>query len=87
MFKGVNQFIANTRIRKIFATKFSSFHFEYYFNIAFALCSCLLLSAVADAQRDSKWAWSSSKNQNDVNGPRDRPQSERRKFESVEDFR
>lgn len=45
----------------------------------------MVLSDVVNAQRDSKWAWSSKK-RNDIDEPHNR-QSDRRKFESVEDFR
>ncbi|XP_031626765.1 heterogeneous nuclear ribonucleoprotein A3 homolog 2-like isoform X2 [Contarinia nasturtii] len=47
-------------------------------------CLCLLLNV--DAQTESKWNWS-SKNRNNNEGVRDRPTVDRRKYESLEDFR
>lgn len=70
----------------IYNTVSFQFSFEYSFlGVSIALCLFLMLSDEINAQRDSKWAWS-SKNRNDINEPHDR-QSDRRKFESVEDFR
>lgn len=54
-------------------------------GISIALYLFLVLSDVVIAQKDSKWAWSSKK-RNDIDESQNR-QSDRRKFESVEDFR
>lgn len=54
-------------------------------GVAIAINLFMVLSVVVDAQRDAKWAWS-TKNRNNISEPRDR-QSDRRKFESIEDFR
>lgn len=54
-----------------------------------AWCLLPLLSVVViDAQRDSKWSWSSNNrnNRNNVDGVRDRL-IDRRKYETLEDLR
>lgn len=48
-------------------------------------CVVLLFSVVVNAQRESRWTWTAN-NRNSVDGPNDRP-TDRRKYETVEDFR
>lgn len=46
-------------------------------------CLLPLLSVIVNAQRDPKWSWSSN-NRNNIDG---QDQLNRRKYESIEDFR
>lgn len=61
---------------------------DFLLGVELVLCLVPLLSVVViDAQRESKWAWSTNNNnRNSIEDPNDRL-IDRRKYESVEDFR
>lgn len=85
MMRGANSAIVFTEEIKFISTNHLFFLFP---DFSIVVCLLLMLSETIYGQRD-KWSWPSNNNNNNRNNIEDRRDRDfdRRKFESLEDFR